>query len=427
MAKYTVNADAVAHCRRLIDARQYVLDSDWGDVQPSAEAQNAYLEKHSWAEYANWHLGLTVGATDRDQGPLRVRLRRLPAGAPDRPDRLRLPGRGVAAQGRRTGRPRAAPAPGPDLRLIPRRNLTQASPRQGLCKRGHEQVPTEKPPEAQRTSRSSGTGVELGGPHEPESAVQRVRRGHLRQGGDHHLGHAGGAGPTRGRPATSARPTPWRRPAAATESIRNSAWSARPARSRHGEPGGHQVTVPSIRRRRPPPPATRSPGRAAPRRAAGPRSPCRPSPWPAEQTGPRGSPRAVIRPASAYSSGRAGRTSSPRSSCGERGDEPRARDWAPRIARRPRTPRRRRPGWSSGRGAVQHQHEALPGELGEAVAGHLGPQHDGPPAPADLEARSGSGRRPARRRSARRPPAASSGDVPSVRGTKRCSSIAAGW
>jgi hypothetical protein len=64
MAAYEVNPDAVAHARRLIDARQYVLDSDWGDVQPRAEAQNAYLESHSWDEYARWHLGLTVGATD---------------------------------------------------------------------------------------------------------------------------------------------------------------------------------------------------------------------------------------------------------------------------------------------------------------------------------------------------------------------------
>ena len=64
MAKYTVNADAVANCRRLIDAKQYVLDSDWGDVQPGAEAQNSFLENHSWSEYANWHLGLTVGASD---------------------------------------------------------------------------------------------------------------------------------------------------------------------------------------------------------------------------------------------------------------------------------------------------------------------------------------------------------------------------
>lgn len=30
MASYSVNDDAVAHARKLIDARQYVLDSDWG-------------------------------------------------------------------------------------------------------------------------------------------------------------------------------------------------------------------------------------------------------------------------------------------------------------------------------------------------------------------------------------------------------------
>ena len=64
MASYSVNDDAVANCRRLIDARQYVLDSDWGEVQPNAETQNAYLESHSWDDYARWHLGLTVGASD---------------------------------------------------------------------------------------------------------------------------------------------------------------------------------------------------------------------------------------------------------------------------------------------------------------------------------------------------------------------------
>ena len=68
MARYAVNVDAVDHARRLIDAKQYVLDSDWGDVQPDAEAQNAYLEKHSWQEYAGWHLGLTEGATDGTKG-----------------------------------------------------------------------------------------------------------------------------------------------------------------------------------------------------------------------------------------------------------------------------------------------------------------------------------------------------------------------
>ena len=64
MATYKVNWLAVANAERLIDARQYVLDSDWGEVQPRAEAQSACLRTHSWDEYARWHLGLTEGATD---------------------------------------------------------------------------------------------------------------------------------------------------------------------------------------------------------------------------------------------------------------------------------------------------------------------------------------------------------------------------
>jgi hypothetical protein len=64
MASYSVNKRAVAHARRLIDARQYVLDSDWGDAQPAAGQENAFLSSHSWAEYAEWHLGLTDGASD---------------------------------------------------------------------------------------------------------------------------------------------------------------------------------------------------------------------------------------------------------------------------------------------------------------------------------------------------------------------------
>ena len=64
MATYAVNPDAVAHARRLIDSRQYVLDRDWGQVQADAEAENAYLERHTWDDYAAWHLGLTEGAND---------------------------------------------------------------------------------------------------------------------------------------------------------------------------------------------------------------------------------------------------------------------------------------------------------------------------------------------------------------------------
>ena len=62
MASYAVNRLAVRRARRAIAARQYVLDSDWGEVQPTAVDENAFLEKHSWDEYGEWHLGLTAGA-----------------------------------------------------------------------------------------------------------------------------------------------------------------------------------------------------------------------------------------------------------------------------------------------------------------------------------------------------------------------------
>jgi hypothetical protein len=62
LAVYSVNEQAVARARQLIQARQYVLRSDWGDVQPSAADQNDYLASHTWEEYGAWHLGLTEGA-----------------------------------------------------------------------------------------------------------------------------------------------------------------------------------------------------------------------------------------------------------------------------------------------------------------------------------------------------------------------------
>jgi hypothetical protein len=64
VASYTVNKAAVARARELIDARQYVLDSDWGAAQPRADDENRYLKSHSWDEYAGWFLGLTDGAKD---------------------------------------------------------------------------------------------------------------------------------------------------------------------------------------------------------------------------------------------------------------------------------------------------------------------------------------------------------------------------
>jgi hypothetical protein len=64
VASYKLNKRAVAHARKLIAAGKYVLDSDWGEAAPTADDENAFLKSHSWDEYAEWHLGLTDGASD---------------------------------------------------------------------------------------------------------------------------------------------------------------------------------------------------------------------------------------------------------------------------------------------------------------------------------------------------------------------------
>jgi hypothetical protein len=64
MASYSVNEAGFEFARELITKRQYVLDSEWGAVQPTAAQETAYLERHGWEKYKRWFLGLTDGAND---------------------------------------------------------------------------------------------------------------------------------------------------------------------------------------------------------------------------------------------------------------------------------------------------------------------------------------------------------------------------
>ncbi|MGH8916276.1 MAG: hypothetical protein ACRDZM_17400 [Acidimicrobiia bacterium] len=64
MASYLVNEAAVAKAKEMIESRQYVVRSEWSEVQPTSAAENQYLEKNGWEAYAAWHLGLTEGAAD---------------------------------------------------------------------------------------------------------------------------------------------------------------------------------------------------------------------------------------------------------------------------------------------------------------------------------------------------------------------------
>ena len=63
MASYSVNRRAVTKARALIDAKLYVVRSNWGHRQPTADDENTFLDSHPWSEYGEWHLALTDGAT----------------------------------------------------------------------------------------------------------------------------------------------------------------------------------------------------------------------------------------------------------------------------------------------------------------------------------------------------------------------------
>ena len=65
MARYAVNDEAVAYVRELIDKRQYVLRQRLGRrCSRTPRPRTRYLERHGWAAYGRWHLGLTEGAND---------------------------------------------------------------------------------------------------------------------------------------------------------------------------------------------------------------------------------------------------------------------------------------------------------------------------------------------------------------------------
>ena len=109
VASYTVNKRAVAHARELIDRRQYVVRSEWGEAQPKAADQDAYLASHTWKEYGAWHLGLTEDPVTRRRGDTRSSTATFGA-ASLWADRVRLPSGGVGPQGDRARRAQAPPA-----------------------------------------------------------------------------------------------------------------------------------------------------------------------------------------------------------------------------------------------------------------------------------------------------------------------------
>ena len=54
----------MARCRELIAASSTSSTPTGATCSPTPRRGTAYLERHSWDDYAAWHLGLTEGAND---------------------------------------------------------------------------------------------------------------------------------------------------------------------------------------------------------------------------------------------------------------------------------------------------------------------------------------------------------------------------
>jgi hypothetical protein len=68
MPDYAVNKDAVAQARKLIDAGSYDDETEWSDAAPSADDENAEIERHGYDGYGAWHLAVDPDASEDTKG-----------------------------------------------------------------------------------------------------------------------------------------------------------------------------------------------------------------------------------------------------------------------------------------------------------------------------------------------------------------------
>jgi hypothetical protein len=65
-----LNKAGVAHAKTLIDEGRVVLDDRdaWSEHQPSAEAENEFINRHGYGEYAKWYLGIDDEEGEQTKG-----------------------------------------------------------------------------------------------------------------------------------------------------------------------------------------------------------------------------------------------------------------------------------------------------------------------------------------------------------------------
>jgi len=59
-----LNEPALRNARALVRAGKVVKDErdDWSEAAPTADEENAFIEREGWTEYSHWHLGIDKSA-----------------------------------------------------------------------------------------------------------------------------------------------------------------------------------------------------------------------------------------------------------------------------------------------------------------------------------------------------------------------------
>lgn len=64
MPSYKVNGPGVEKARALIRAGSVDEETEWRDAQPDADAENAFIEKHGYDAFGEWHLAIDEDANE---------------------------------------------------------------------------------------------------------------------------------------------------------------------------------------------------------------------------------------------------------------------------------------------------------------------------------------------------------------------------
>jgi hypothetical protein len=65
-----LNQAAFDHAKKLISEGRIVFDERdaWSEHQPSAQQENEFIQRHGFADYAKWHLGIDPDEDDDSKG-----------------------------------------------------------------------------------------------------------------------------------------------------------------------------------------------------------------------------------------------------------------------------------------------------------------------------------------------------------------------